>query len=102
MNSRLAPAWAREASLAAMPPASSAISPDQMCTRSSLKPMGIVLSRYGEVALKHRTCSIIPAERGGGNELGRRRWLLRLAAPFVENLLLPRAPGAWKNRVLSS
>src|SRR5205807_6183544 len=41
--SRLAPACASGASLAAMPPALSAISPVQMCTRSSLKPMVNIL-----------------------------------------------------------
>src|ERR1700726_4840865 len=43
MNSRLAPACAIIDNLADTPPAWSATSPDQTCTRSSLKPMAFIL-----------------------------------------------------------
>src|SRR5450755_5085705 len=63
MNSRLVPAWASMESLADTPPAWSTTSPDQTCTRSSLKPMVFFLS--GRVWLHGR---IISRRRGGRKE----------------------------------
>src|SRR5262249_59183239 len=44
MYSRFVPACANSCSLAATPPAWSTTSPDQTCTRSSLKPMRAALA----------------------------------------------------------
>src|ERR1700756_1866740 len=50
-----------------MPPALSAISPDQMCTRSSLKPMFVILAEA--VVVKKGPAWIICHPRPTGNQL---------------------------------